>query len=645
MSNFTEAVAGRAGVSVTEAAAVLEHHRVRESGVLPRPHRLALTSIEFSGTKAGKYTDDFRFNWPLSDGLWCLAGDNLKGKSTVLEVIWWCLRGKNKRLQDTARRWISYARLEGHIDGDPFSVEFQHRAGIPTGRLETGKTTPGIDFAGEAEFSSVMSQFMMNRLNLEILRGWRSEVKGEEDGKATAADWALFSHALICRNRNAEVLLGETNENGSVVSLLQMFIGLPWTITRRDAETALKTVRQQQRGEKRRATEDTQARASSLQQLKDEIAAAEAVLASTGAAPALEDQALAIEQAAAHLASCAGRHATAVQAHLTAQQNYNELHQALVEDRKRLRDMKENTAAKRYFGALTPTCCPRCTTPVADLAQTRGNLAADHCSVCGSAPPEDAPEDTTAIDQLSDSIAALTAADGQARIALQRTEKVQKEAEAELDTARRAMVAARAALPDASGLRRQLDLERLRGALKEREATHARTGGTSPADPEEKVLEAAYEEADARAGKASKPIMERVSSEIFDLAVRLGYDNLQGVKLQANGPMKLQLDDGPSWFSKVTEGEQLRLRMAMLLALLRVGQQHGGRHPGLFLIDSAGAQEMIPTDLAETLQQLRAICEETEGLQIIAATANRDLTRTVIRKDRAKVAEPGAFMW
>ncbi|MDQ0773048.1 hypothetical protein QF026_001514 [Streptomyces aurantiacus] len=104
--------------------------------------------------------------------------------------------------------------------------------------------------------------------------------------KATVTDWALFSHALICRNRNAEVLLGETTENGSVVSLLQMFIGLPWTSTRRDAVTGLKTVRQQQRGEKRRAIEDAQARANDLQQLKDQITAAETALADTGAAPA-----------------------------------------------------------------------------------------------------------------------------------------------------------------------------------------------------------------------------------------------------------------------------------------------------------------------------------------------------------------------
>ncbi|WAU78529.1 hypothetical protein O1Q96_01500 (plasmid) [Streptomyces sp. Qhu-G9] len=643
MSNFTEAVAGRAAVTPSEAAAVLEHHHVRESGILPRPHRLSLTSIEFSGTKAGTVTGDFRFVWPLGDGLWCLAGDNLKGKSTVLEVIYWCLRGENSRLQDGVRRWISHVRLDGKIDGEPFSVEFRQSTGSLTGRLETGPTTPPVDFTGHAEFEAVMGEYMMNRLNLEILRGWRQDVKGEEDGKAGVTDWSLFSHALIARNRNAQVLLGETAENGSVVSLLQMFIGLPWTSTRRDAETALKTVRQQLRGERRRATEDTKARADSLQELKDQLADAEAALAATEAAPSLEDQTSALEDAAARVARCAQEHAAAVQAHTAAQIRYTEVHRALLDDQMQLRDLRENTAAKRYFGALNPTCCPRCTTPVADLAHSDQN--GDHCSVCGTAAPEDALEDPSAIEQLTEGVNALRSADREASGTVREAEAARVRAESALTSARHALSSAQSALPGGSVLRRHLDVERLRGQLKERASTHARAAAPTEADAEERILEAARKEADVRAQKAGKPIMDRVSTEIYTLAVRLGYAALQGVKLQSNGVMRLHKDDGPTYFKDVSDGEQLRLRMATLLALLRVGQKHGGRHPGLLLIDSAGAQEMIRTDLAETLQQLKAICEETEGLQIIAATANRELTRTVIHKDRAKIAEEGAYMW
>ncbi|MGP3951180.1 hypothetical protein [Streptomyces sp. 7N604] len=645
MTTFTEAVARRAGVSAEKAARVLEHHHVRESGLLPRPHRLALTQLEFSGTKAGKVTGDFHFTWPLGEGLWCLAADNLKGKSSVLEVIWWCLRGENTRLRKGVRRWISHVRLDGLIDEDPFSVEFRQTDGVLAGRLETGAATPAVEFTSEAEFKSVMGAFMMNRLNLEILRGWRDDVKGEEDGKATLTDWPLFSHALISRNRNSEVLLGETAENGAVVSLLQMFIGLPWTSTRRDAETALKTLRQQHRGERRRATQDTQARAESLQELKDQLAQAEADLAQDQAAPALEDQATTLEQAAAHIASSAQHHAQAVQAHTSAQLRFTEIHQALIEDHKQLRDLRENTAAKRYFGALSPTCCPRCATPVSDLAHARAGQGEHHCSVCGTRPPQDAPEDTTAIDQLAKNVDALRDADRQARSAVRESEAACVRAEAELETARGQLAAARAALPDTSVLRRQLDVERLRGALNERAATHDRAVVPDVTDTEEVILKAAHKEADMRAQKEGGPIMKRVSAEIHALAVRLGYIALQDVKLQSNGVMKLRQDDGDIFFKDAVDGEQLRLRMATLLALLRVGQKHGGRHPGLLLIDSAGAQEMIPTDLAETLQQLQAICDETDGLQIIAATANRDLAREVVPADHAKIAEKGDYMW
>jgi hypothetical protein len=62
--------------------------------------------------------------------------------------------------------------------------------------------------------------------------------------------------------------------------------------------------------------------------------------------------------------------------HTAAQLRQSGAHQALVEDRKVLRDFRENTPAKRYFGVLTLTCCPRCATPVTDLAQARAEKGA-----------------------------------------------------------------------------------------------------------------------------------------------------------------------------------------------------------------------------------------------------------------------------
>lgn len=121
---------------------------------------------------------------------------------------------------------------------------------------------------------------------------------------------------------------------------------------------------------------------------------------------------------------------------------------------------------------------------------------------------------------------------------------------------------------------------------------------------------------------------------------------LQQIKLQANGPLNVTKGDSRTTFTAVTPGEQLRLRIATLLALLRVGQSSGvGRHPGLLLLDSAGAQETIDVDLAEVLSQLKSICEETPGLQVITATAKRDVATHVIPADRLIAAAPGEPVW
>lgn len=88
------------------------------------------------------------------------------------------------------------------------------------------------------------------------------------------------------------------------------------------------------------------------------------------------------------------------------------------------------------------------------------------------------------------------------------------------------------------------------------------------------------------------------------------------------------------------------MRIATLLALLRVGKETGvGRHPGLLLLDSAGAQETIDVDLAEVLSQLKDICDETPDLQVITATAKRDLATAVIPADRLKISGPGEPVW
>jgi len=121
---------------------------------------------------------------------------------------------------------------------------------------------------------------------------------------------------------------------------------------------------------------------------------------------------------------------------------------------------------------------------------------------------------------------------------------------------------------------------------------------------------------------------------------------LEAVKLGSNATLALTKGGESTSFSKVTAGERLRLRLATAVALLRVGQERGlGRHPGLLIIDSPGAEEVSDIDLAALLGELQTIAKETPGLQILVASANPPAIVSQIGEDWCRIAEKDAYLW
>ncbi|WP_159068822.1 coiled-coil domain-containing protein [Nocardiopsis alba] len=653
MSEFLQAVANRVDLEVEHVDEVLTRYGVRESGVLPRPHKLLVRRVQFSGEKTGKSTGSVDFSWDVDEGLWCVTADNLKGKSSILEIIWWCLRGSD-HLQTDVRRWLHRVSLNAEIDGEPFQVSADITDRQLTGELTVGHNSLPITFTGDKEFASVMGQFMMSRLGLEPLRTWRKgesntnsdspDISAEKsDGQVVITSWPAFSHALLCRNRENDALLGQTAGGGTMVSLLQMYVGLPWTTTRRDTQTALSLAEQSRRGERRRAQQDLQARSTSLEELQDQLVRARERVAQAEAAPTLQEVTHSVEKAAADLNESTARHSALMERMRQARRSEEELREALVADQSRLRDLRETAAAERFFGALTPTCCPRCSTALTELPHA--DLGDQHCGICGSVPAE-ASHEPAAIAQLTESIEILEQSQRKARQATRELETSVATAEHAVEVARTAFTSAEASLPEQSTLHAYLELARLEGRIEERQDAERRAVRPESASREEQILQAAAKEADKRAKSATSQLLEDVSQEICRLAVRLGASEIQNIKLSGNGSMKVWKGGSDTTFTKVTPGEQVRLRIATLLALLRIGQQSGvGRHPGLLLLDSPGAQESIDVDLAEVLSQLHGICEETPGLQVITATAKRDVAVNVIPEHRIKAAAPGRPVW
>lgn len=121
---------------------------------------------------------------------------------------------------------------------------------------------------------------------------------------------------------------------------------------------------------------------------------------------------------------------------------------------------------------------------------------------------------------------------------------------------------------------------------------------------------------------------------------------LESVKLGSNATLALTKGGEDTSFGKVTAGERLRLRIATAIALLRVGKERGlGRHPGLLIIDSPGAEEVSEIDLAALLGELQKITNETQGLQILVASANPTAIVGQLGAEWCRVAEKDNYLW
>jgi ABC-type ATPase with predicted acetyltransferase domain len=100
-----------------------------------------------------------------------------------------------------------------------------------------------------------------------------------------------------------------------------------------------------------------------------------------------------------------------------------------------------------------------------------------------------------------------------------------------------------------------------------------------------------------------------------------------------------------SFFGKQSPGEQVRLRIAVVIALLRVGARLGiSTHPGLVLIDSPKAEEVQDFDAAVVFKELAELAASNH-IQVLITTADRELSKAVLPADCLVTAEEGAPLW
>lgn len=643
-TDWVTAIATQSGTDVRRVEEVLAARRIQPSPVVGSPRRLLLKKIAFSGEKGGvANAGPFKFSWDnLERGLWAMVTEsNFTGKSSVIEVVRWLLKGRpSGNLQEDVKRWITLASLQFQLDDLVYEIRVETTGQVrgTLVRIEGGSDRELASFTSESEFEAVMSDFFMREFSLEAVTNWR-EGPGEDEGKAVRHGWSALSGVMFIGTDYSSLLGDMAATTGVPIRLLQMYLGLPWISTVTTAQVVLKGLASERSITERRRDAASATRRLRVGAIETELEARRLEL---GRTPSDAD-------VRADLATRSQEFGEAKRTERALEERFERENKAVVqaeaayaEDRRDLQAHLDAEAAGAVFRMLDPTCCPRCDAEIGDERREK-EKASHSCSVCGEGITSNSDAESIR-NELSTRVQASKAA-------LDKSKRNHKTVTDSLAEVRPRINALDSGINSLTG---QLASFGARSAIELHiavlEARLDEAGyDPEPAEPngdESLVLEALLSETEDRVKTVREDLLKAVSDQLAVYANRFGMHNLSAAQLKGNLNLSLVKGDQPTSYSKCTDGEKLRLKVAAVLAMISVAEARGvGRHPGLLMIDSPGAQEVSPQDLEELIAGLEEVSKDFRHLQVFVAALASPAIKKHVPVERMRHAEGEAALW
>lgn len=640
-SSLIAQIASKSGRGVEDVRAVLARHGVAYKPSIAVPKRLCILSLAFTGERKGERAPGpISFTWDdLGPGLTAILSDrNFRGKSTLLAMLRWCLNGRRgDGVPSEMADWFHTVTMRFTLDGHLYEVDIADAVASAgtLWRMDDKSRQAQASFSTEDDFEAVMSAFFMDQLGLQMMV---THIERQGKGIDQPHDWVWLSGAMVIEP-SPSVLFGTGTYAGLGSRMMQMYLGVPWTNAASDVAAAQNRIKTDTREASVALERTRDRRLGRIAELDAEIRDLRKKL---DALPKPEDQRAALRAANRAFADAQARERLALRMLTKVDEDVEAAKEAYAAARRDLVDFKDGRAAKRVFRSLDPVCCPRCD-EVFDEDRRVATSESHTCVVCRSnEEPEGDPAAQEAVLKKAVADAEVEAKAQKARHAS--VGQALKDVRAEVADAERDCSRIESALAQPSPAA-ALQLEIVRKEAQKEELDAEAVAVPAPVDDQ-----AVLKFAEQVTKDAYKPLQDELLAEVSDLireyAVRFGVESLESADLKGNTNLFLVKDGGKTSFSKQTDGERVRLKVATTLAIIKVAERRGlGRHPGLLLIDSPGANEMVGRDYANLIAGLAEIAKEIPHLQVFVASINNETIRAHVPRDRVQYAEGDDYLW
>jgi hypothetical protein len=315
-----------------------------------RPRALRLVRLRVDGVRAGSIASGpFDTTMSFHTGLTALVASNFRGKTSVLELITWCLRGTPRELQSGVRGWLRHLDLDVVVAEQPLGFRLDITDGtISAASVLTAPTTAALARTREPEpahqvtsllrapdeqsYAEQVASLMMDRLDLSPVVNAYKETGTQTHG------WPTYFSAVYLGAASTKVLLGDQSMGGLAGRLLQVFLDLPAAAALTRVKTAYEVRNNQAKDRKVEQERVAAARAADREQVKAKLEVELARLAELTAAAEAGESLSDLARTAARLA---GEVADARLADDEAQRATQHIRAARQRAAKRLADVRE----------------------------------------------------------------------------------------------------------------------------------------------------------------------------------------------------------------------------------------------------------------------------------------------------------------